>query len=107
MICSGPQNLAQELKAIGDQLQELQKKLIQGPNISQPRPLLTIETPRQLGEQLNARRKELGIDLYTLELQTGISTSTLKRLFKDPEQVKFGSVFAVANVLGVKLCIDE
>ena len=30
MICSGPQNLAQELKAIGDQLQELQKKLIQG-----------------------------------------------------------------------------
>lgn len=38
MICSGPQNLAQELKAIGDQLQELQKKLIQGPNISQPRP---------------------------------------------------------------------
>ena len=94
-------------KAIGDQLQELQKKLIQGPNISQPRPLLTIETPRHLGEQLNARRKELGIDLYTLELQTGISTSTLKRLFKDPEQVKFGSVFAVANVLGVKLCIGE
>ena len=33
MICSGPQNLAQELKAIGDQLQELQKKLIQGPNM--------------------------------------------------------------------------
>ncbi|AXU97962.1 hypothetical protein CI789_19625 [Erwinia persicina] len=54
--------------------------------------------------QLNERRKALGIDLYTLELQTGISTSTLKRLFKDPEQVKFGSVYAVAEALGMKLC---
>ncbi|QZQ52172.1 helix-turn-helix transcriptional regulator [Erwinia persicina] len=54
--------------------------------------------------QLNERRKALGIDLYTLELQTGISTSTLQRLFKDPEQVKFGSVYAVAEALGMKLC---
>jgi len=39
-----------------------------------------------------------------LELQTGVSVSTLKRLFKDPEQVKFGTVLAVARTLGVKLC---
>lgn len=58
----------------------------------------------EFGIQLNARRKELGIDLYTLELQTGISASTLKRLFKDPEQVKFGSVYAVAEALGINLC---
>lgn len=57
-----------------------------------------------LGTQLNQRRKALGIDLATLELQTGLSTSTLKRLFKDPEQVKFGSVYAVADALGVTLC---
>lgn len=56
------------------------------------------------GAQLNQRRKALGIDLATLELQTGLSASTLKRLFKDPEQVKFGSVFVVADALGVALC---
>lgn len=56
------------------------------------------------GMQLNERRKALGIDLYTLELQTGVSASTLKRLFKDPEQVKFGSVYVVAEALGMKLC---
>ncbi|MCE0824638.1 MULTISPECIES: helix-turn-helix domain-containing protein [Buttiauxella] len=58
----------------------------------------------QLGQKLNQRRKELDIDLATLELQTGVSASTLKRLFKDPEQVKFGTVLRVAEALGVKLC---
>jgi DNA-binding phage protein len=63
-----------------------------------------ITQPVQLGQQLNQRRKELDIDLATLELQTGVSASTLKRLFKDPDQVKFGTVFRVAEALGVKLC---
>lgn len=63
-----------------------------------------IDSLPSLGSQLNARRKALGIDLLTLELQTGISASTLKRLFKDPAQVKFGSVYAVAEALGVRLC---
>ncbi|RPH31040.1 transcriptional regulator [Buttiauxella warmboldiae] len=57
-----------------------------------------------LGQQLNQRRKDLDIDLPTLELQTGVSASTLKRLFKDPDQVKFGTVLRVADALGVKLC---
>ncbi|WP_151993540.1 helix-turn-helix domain-containing protein [Buttiauxella massiliensis] len=64
----------------------------------------TITESEQLGQQLNQRRKELDIDLATLELQTGVSGSTLKRLFKDPDQVKFGTVLRVADALGVKLC---
>ncbi|MFZ3388457.1 helix-turn-helix domain-containing protein [Buttiauxella gaviniae] len=63
-----------------------------------------ITESEQLGQQLNQRRKELEIDLATLELQTGVSASTLKRLFKDPDQVKFGTVLRVADALGVKLC---
>lgn len=65
---------------------------------------LIITESEQLGQQLNQRRKELEIDLTTLELQTGVSASTLKRLFKDPDQVKFGTVLRVAEALGVKLC---
>ena len=63
-----------------------------------------ISDSTQLGHQLNQRRKELAIDMATLELQTGVSASTLKRLFKEPEQVKFGTVLRVADALGVKIC---
>lgn len=57
-----------------------------------------------LGQVLNEKRKQLGLDIQTLEWQTGISSSTLKRLFKDPSQVKFMSVVLVAETLGVELC---
>ncbi len=56
------------------------------------------------GRVLNDQRKALGIDLTTLELQTGISVSTLKRLFRNPSQVKFSSVLLVAKTLGMPLC---
>ena len=39
-----------------------------------------------------------------LELQTGVSISTLNRLFQDPSQVRFTTVFLVAQTLGVSLC---
>ncbi|TCT16513.1 helix-turn-helix protein [Bibersteinia trehalosi] len=56
------------------------------------------------GKLLNDKRKALGIDLHTLELQTGISVSTLNRLFSDPSQVRFNTVLKVANELGITLC---
>lgn len=56
------------------------------------------------GKQLNAQRKLLGIELTTLEMQTGVSSSTLKRLFKDPSQVKFQTICVVAETLGFNLC---
>lgn len=58
----------------------------------------------KFGERLNAKRKQLNIDLVTLELQTGVSISTLKRVFKDPSQVKFSTVLIVADSLGVAIC---
>lgn len=56
------------------------------------------------GKLLNDKRKALGIDLHTLELQTDISISTLNRLFSDPSQVRFATVLLVANTLGIELC---
>lgn len=60
--------------------------------------------PLELGQYLNQQRKALKIELATLELQTGVSVSTLKRLFKDVSQIKFSTVLLVAETLGVKLC---
>lgn len=66
-----------------------------------------IEAPQLLGKILDERRKELGISMKLLELQTGVSSATLTRLFKNPEQIKFLTVFNVASALGVNLCIGE
>ena len=53
---------------------------------------------------LNDKRESLDIELSMLELQTGVSISTLNRLFQDPSQVRFTTVFLVARTLGVSLC---
>lgn len=58
----------------------------------------------KIGNVLNEKRKMLRLDLQSLEWQTGISRSTLKRMFKDPSQVKFVSIVRVAEALGIRLC---
>jgi len=60
---------------------------------------------KEFGRLLNDKRKFLGIELNLLELQTGVSISTLNRLFQDPSQVRFSTVFLVAKTLGVSLCV--
>lgn len=59
---------------------------------------------KEFGRLLNDKRKTLGIELSMLELQTGVSTSTLNRLFQDPSQVRFITVLTVAKNLGISLC---
>lgn len=68
---------------------------------------LSIDDLASFGKILNEKRKMLGLDIQSLEWQTGISSSTLKRLFKDPSQVKFTSVLLVAKTLGIKLCFAK
>lgn len=104
MFYENSRELSEELAFLSDRLNTLQKKMAMTARLTTKAEPLFIGSPSALGEQLNERRKALGIDLYALELQTNISTSTLKRLFKDPEQVKFGSVLTVAKALGMKLC---
>ncbi|WGE50521.1 helix-turn-helix domain-containing protein [Actinobacillus equuli subsp. haemolyticus] len=88
-----------------DALKTLQKQLLVYEQ-AQKQQLIEgkIEDLTAFGQQLNQKRKALNIDLYTLELQTNISSSTLKRLFQDPSQVRFSTVLLVAKTLGVSLC---
>lgn len=106
MSFSGDPHLIAKLQSISDALNELQHDVARRSPSETPISLLPIDDMPDLGQRLNARRKALGIDLQTLELQTGVSISTLKRLFKNPELVKFGTVFLIARTLGVKLCTD-
>lgn len=99
-------NLVEKLQSLRHALDELQQDVIRQQAFDASMSVQPVDEIPDLGQRLNARRKALGIDLETLELQTGVSTSTLKRLFKDPEGVKFGTVFLIAKTLGVKLCTD-
>ena len=85
-------------------LQELHQECVQQAQTSLPLLHYQIDSFPAFGQQLNERRKALGIELALLELQTGVSVSTLKRLFSDPAQVKFSTVHQVAKALGVTLC---
>lgn len=86
-------------------LKNLQQQLIQAENAQKQQKIAgNIDDLPALGLLLNDKRKSLGIDLQTLELQTEVSLSTLNRLFQDPSQVRFATVLTVANALGVKLC---
>lgn len=86
-------------------LKALQQQLIQAENTQKQQKLAgKIDDLPAFGNLLNDKRKQLGIDLQTLELQTGVSLSTLNRLFQDPSQVRFNTVLKVANELGITLC---
>ena len=105
MALADTKPLALKLQALSSAINEVKHELAS--NESQNSAAIVeyqIHSPENLGAQLNARRKALGIELATLELQTGVSVSTLKRVFKNPEQVKFSTVLAVCSALGVKLC---
>lgn len=94
------ENLLQLMSSLKQQL-DIEIKTLSTQQENQP---LQSNQLAVLGQVLNGKRKQLGLDIQTLEWQTGISSSTLKRLFKDPSQVKFMSVVLVAETLGVELC---
>ncbi|MBE5212969.1 helix-turn-helix domain-containing protein [Pectobacterium sp. A535-S3-A17] len=94
-----------KLDAISEAIDELRHELARSDAASKEVVLEDhIHSLDVFGVQLNMRRKALDIELATLELQTGVSISTLKRLFNDPAQVKFSTVYSVCSALGIKLC---
>lgn len=108
MASSDNKPLALKLQALNNAINEVKQELALSESQNAAAIIdYQIHAPEKFGARLNARRKELGIELATLELQTEVSLSTLKRVFKNPEQVKFSTVLAVCAALGVKLCAVE
>ena len=98
-------NISAQLENQIDELKKLQQAVIAHEQ-AQRQQLYAgkITDLKTFGKMLNDKRKSLGIELSMLELQTGVSISTLNRLFQDPSQVRFTTVFLVAQTLGVSLC---
>jgi Helix-turn-helix. len=71
--------------------------------LAEPELGITVDSYDAMALMLKTKRKVLGLTLSDLELQTGISQSTLKRLFADPENARVGHLLLVCQELGIKL----
>ena len=77
-------------------IDEVEKKL------SNPRETIPLDDFKHLSMLMKKRRKELGLTLEDLELQTDLSISTLKRLMSAPSAARFSNVIIVLKELGIK-----
>lgn len=53
------------------------------------------------------QRRKKAISLEELELQTDISSSTIKRMLKDPSKTSLDNFLTIANELGMKIWIEK
>ncbi|MEZ8990217.1 helix-turn-helix domain-containing protein [Vibrio breoganii] len=95
---------AQSLEA---QLNQVLKTMISCVEESAERPLSTypINDKTSLIEDMRERKKS--ISLEDLEIQTGVSSSTLKRMLKDPSNTSLDNFLSVASELGMKIWIEK
>jgi lambda repressor-like predicted transcriptional regulator len=62
---------------------------------------INLNDKTELSNLMKKKRKEAGVSMEDLELQTGLSYSTLKRIFSDPSGARFSSVINILNELGI------
>ena len=70
--------------------------------LSNPIEAIPLNDFQALGVLMKKKKKESGVTLEDLELQTNLSLSTLKRLFADPSAARFSNIVMVLSELGVK-----
>ncbi|MEZ8105689.1 helix-turn-helix transcriptional regulator [Vibrio genomosp. F6] len=74
-------------------------------SINHPISTYSIYDKNTLVEEMRKRKKR--ISLEDLELQTDISSSTIKRMMKDPSKTSLENFLAVASELGMKIWIEK
>ncbi|MDN2662645.1 helix-turn-helix transcriptional regulator [Psychromonas sp. 14N.309.X.WAT.B.A12] len=70
--------------------------------IINPNDGLDLNDMNALAKLMSNKRKEIGISMEDLELQTNLSYSTLNRIFSNPSNTSFSSVIMVLKELGIK-----
>ncbi|WP_025565132.1 helix-turn-helix transcriptional regulator [Psychromonas sp. SP041] len=70
-------------------------------NLVNPNNGVDLNDKASLSELMKVKRKEANLSMEDLELQTGLSYSTIKRIFADPSNAKFTNVIKILNELGI------
>lgn len=83
-------------RSLVEKVDELESKVIN------PSDGVDLNDMSELAKLMKYKRKEIGISMEDLELQTDLSYSTLNRIFSDPSSARFSSVIMVLTELGIK-----
>ena len=65
----------------------------------------TIRTTKDLGQEIRARRKELGYTQSFLASYVGVSTSFLSELENGKETLQINKIMDVMSLLGMDMCV--
>lgn len=76
-------------------------------NLVNPSNGVDLNDKASLSELMKAKRKEANLSMEDLELQTGLSYSTIKRIFADPSNAKFTNVIKILNELGINTWAEK
>lgn len=92
---------------IRNEIDELHKSLVEAVDeleskATNPSDGVDLNDMNELAKLMRYKRKESGISMEDLELQTSLSYSTLRRMFSDPSSAHFSSVIMVLTELGIK-----
>lgn len=86
--------------------QEIESVLDEAESASdQPIPGYSLRDPSELCTDMKQRKQ--GLSFEDSELQTGISRSTIKRMFKDPMKTSLENFLTIANELGMKIWVEK
>lgn len=97
---------ADSMLKIRNEIDELHKSLVETVDdleskATKPSDGVDLNDMNELAKLMKYKRKEIGISMEDLELQTSLSYSTLKRIFSDPSSARFSSVIMVLKELGI------
>ena len=65
----------------------------------------TIRTTKDLGQEIRARRKELGYTQSFLASYVGVSASFLSELENGKETLQINKIMDVMSLLGMDICV--
>ena len=90
--------LTQELNQLLDEVASLRK---------QPDDLISLGDTEELKFALKKHKQRSKLTLEELELQTGISVSTIKRVMTDPDKARLSHLMLIARELGIRLWFEK
>lgn len=88
-------------KTFAESIDDIEQSLVN------PSSGVNLNDKASLSELMKAKRKETNLSMEDLELQTGLSYSTIKRIFADPSNAKFTNVIKILNELGINTWAEK
>ncbi|MFA0415648.1 helix-turn-helix domain-containing protein [Vibrio renipiscarius] len=99
--------LRDQVNSLESHMHSVLEELLHNIEDSVDRPISTYPIYDKDSLVADMRQRKKAISLEELELQTDISSSTIKRMLKDPSKTSLDNFLTVANELGMRIWIEK